>query len=178
MWSPEFRLALQAGRHASGKLDSLPDYQEVDWDRFLVLVRRHRIQGLVFHALVQLQAPMPKRVAEQLARDADTIVSGNLHAASACKRIDRAFRDAGQPLLFIKGLTLASLAYSNPFLKMSWDIDVLVDPRSIEPASQILTGLGYRLVIPRGQVVQWHRHRKESVWQGPDGTTVELHGRL
>ena len=40
-----------------------------------------------------------------------------------CGRLKGAFNGAGIPLLFVKGLTVAALAYPSPFLKMGWDIE-------------------------------------------------------
>ena len=85
-------------------------------------------------------------------------------------RLLEALRAPAVPLLFIKGLTLSKLAYGDPFLKMGWDIDVLVPADAVEAAAEQLQRLGFRLVVPSCRprlVSKWHRRRKESVWRSP-----------
>ncbi len=85
--------------------------------------------------------------------------------------------------MFIKGLAVARLAYGNPFLKMSWDLDLLVPSSRITEAAALLGTMGYRLVVPDttdpATLAAWHRRRKESVWVHDGiGLHLELHGRL
>ncbi len=141
------------------------------------------MQGLVWRCVRSLEIPVPQDVAGPLSNDAAAIARQNLIAASQSARIRDAFSQAGLPLIFIKGLTLAKLAYADPFAKMSWDVDVLVAKDAAAAAAAQLLRLGYRLVIPDVQpqspaFTQWHGKRKESVWRSPDGLHVELHTRL
>src|SRR5215218_1661581 len=99
---------------------------QVDWGRFLNACRRHRVQGLAWQALHGLEIVLPAPVRIALAADARVVVDQGLRAARESARLSYAFNAAGIPLLFLKGLTLGKLAYGNPFLKMGWDIDVLV----------------------------------------------------
>jgi hypothetical protein len=99
-------------------------------------------------------------------------------------RLKQGFAAAGVPVLFIKGVTLAALAYGTLSLKMGWDIDILVPPDAIGFAADALSQAGYRLVIPEistrsDQVEQWHQRFKESVWHNDERATyVELHTAL
>jgi hypothetical protein len=83
-------------------------------------------------------------------------------------------------LLFLKGLTVAALAYRSPMLKMGWDIDVLIDPSDLQRAARLLSGCGFSLRLPAelADLRSWHSTSKESVWRHPDGIHVELHTRL
>jgi hypothetical protein len=97
--------------------------------------------------------------------------------------LQKAFAKADIPLLFIKGLTVGKLAYGDPFLKMSWDIDVLIPPRRLAAAVTELEKLNYRLLLPSfdphsERFQKWHHARKESVWVSPDGLHLELHSGL
>ena len=152
----------------------------IDWGRFLATCRRHRIQGLAAHALAVLDVAMPRPVHIALGGDARAIAEQGLVAARESARLAESFRDAQLPLLFLKGLTVGKLAYDNPFLKMGWDIDVLVAPEDLQAAAAVLGGLGYTLSIPRdpGVLVDWHQSWKESIWRRGDGIVVELHNRV
>ncbi|MBA3512358.1 nucleotidyltransferase family protein [Sphingomonas sp.] len=156
--------------------------RRADWRRFLDLCSRHRVEGLVQRCLRALPLALPSEIARSLSKDAAAIAEHNLRAARESSRLLDAFTAADIPLLFVKGLTLSKLAYGDPFVKMSHDVDVLVPGDSIARAAALLDQLGYRLTLPAATdsapLERWHRQRKESVWRSPDGLTLELHSRL
>ncbi|WP_324749476.1 nucleotidyltransferase family protein [Sphingomonas sp. LY54] len=151
----------------------------VDWDRFLAVLARHRIEGLAHHALTAAEVAAPPAQAAALARSAADILRKNLEFAAEAVRIDRAF--AALPHLFVKGSTLAMLAYGTLALKGAWDIDILVSPETIAEAGAILADMGYICVLPAEpeQTEAWLRYVHETVWAHPTrGYAVELHSRL
>jgi hypothetical protein len=152
----------------------------VDWGAFLATCRRHRVQGLAWHALSKLDVGLPAPVQVALAGEARAIADQGLRAANESGRLALAFAGAKIPLLFLKGLTVGKLAYANPFVKMGWDIDLLIAPHDLSRAAAVLGELGYVLSIPSdpGRLAHWHRSWKESIWPGADGTIVELHTRV
>jgi hypothetical protein len=151
-----------------------------EWPAFLQTCRRHRIQALARQSLAALDIRVDPAVDVALSGDARNIAEHGLRAVRACRELAHAFDDARIPLLFLKGLALGKLAYGDPFLKMGWDIDLLILPQDISGASAVLTGLGYRLEHPACQagLARWHERHKESVWRNPDGLVVELHSRV
>ena len=179
----EFRLALACGRwaYADEGGDAVVELAAaVDWNRFIASCQRHRVQGLVWSALSRLQVEVPAAVQVALSSDARTIAGRGLRAAQESQRLQAEFERAGMPLLFLKGLTLARLAYGNPFTKMSADVDVLVLPADVGRAAALLQEVGYRLCRPDSddRIVDWHRLSKESVWQSETGLVLELHDRV
>lgn len=188
--STEFLLVVECCRWSFADDDAGDDAQPVHelartarWDDFLQRSRRHRVQGLVWHCLRTLEIRLPPSVATSLSDDTEAIARLNLLATRKSAKLLESFDRAGIPLLFIKGLTLAGIAYPHPFLKMSRDIDVLVPGDAIPAAATQLQSLGYRLVTPAvpadsARFRHWHGKRKESVWQSADGLYLELHSRL
>lgn len=176
----EFRLMVDCCRWSAHTEPARPPLagEAVDWDRFHALVRRHRVQGLVWHALRVSDVAVPGAVRDVLAADAARVAAQNLGALAASTQLLERFQGAGLQLLFVKGLTLGALAYRNPFIKMSWDLDILVAPQEIEAAAVLLGELDYRPVLPVSGIEAWHRRRKESQWKAPDGSFLELHSRL
>ncbi len=182
----EFALAVECCRWAFAGGDPLPVEQLtrlVDWDRFVRVSRRHRVEGLVWHCLSRLAVPLPAQSEHALAADAAAVAQHNLRAARQSALLLEGFTNAGIPLLFVKGLSLGKLAYGDPFLKMSRDIDVLVPGDAISAAAAELERLDHQLITPAvppqaRQLARWHRKRKESVWCSPDGVHIELHSRL
>jgi len=186
MTSPELELAIATCRSAYGDHDAQAIEEfgaAVRWDRFLALVGRHRIQALCWSGLADFRQKVPSDIAERLARQAEITVEHNLRSAIESSRLLGLFESAGIPLLFLKGLTLGALAYPDPFLKMGWDIDVLVPPEQVGEAAGLLRSAGYVAATPASAVdatvQRWHHTRKESVWHKADGGFhLDLHSRL
>lgn len=179
----EFALAVACGRWAfSGDgADEVRRLAEAaEWGEFLRVCRRHRVQGLAWHALCGVGVALPPAADIALGGDARSIADHGLRVARESARLAESFTQAGLRLLFLKGLTVASLAYGNPFLKMGWDIDLLVLPADVAASANRLGTLGYRLHIPENpsSLLRWHGFRKESIWRGSDGLVVELHSRV
>ena len=185
MISREFRLVVECCRRAfsddggDGRIHSLS--AAVDWGRFAQLVRFHRVHGLAWNALRSAGADAPPELEAALSTDARDIAATNLRIAAEARELRSAFDQAGLRLLFVKGLTVAALAYPRPMLKMGWDIDVLVAQSEVTDAAAILIARGYRRTVPGAAVdlTGWHARRKESVWSRPEQRLhVELHSRL
>ncbi|MBA3666254.1 MAG: nucleotidyltransferase family protein [Sphingomonas sp.] len=153
----------------------------VDGDALLALARRNRVEGLVWRAINDLDLPVDGPTADRLTAAATSIAQAGMLNAAESARLLASFDRAGIPLLFLKGLTLGVIAYGDPFVKMGWDIDLLVAPSRIGDAANRLVELGYRPVAPGDarRIAQWHDRNKESVWRkGKESIFVELHGRL
>ena len=179
--SSEMALAIACCRLSFRNPVRVPVGGVVDWEQFLGLSRRHRIQGLTHAGVETLGLPVPNPIAMALKSDAQGIVEHNLRSAAESARLLRLFKDAAVPTLFLKGLTVGALAYRDPFLKMGWDIDVLVPYARVGKAGSLLTRAGYDLIEPRRRSAfkAWHKRRKESVWKHRhSGLYVELHTRL
>jgi hypothetical protein len=185
--SPEFALAAACCRWPPS-----PEKDEavregaasVDWPLFLKVARRQRVEGLIWHALRQAGIDVPAAAAAGLQAAAQKIARQNLVNLAESARLRRALQEAGAEPLFVKGLTLARLAYGDIALKSGWDIDVLVERDAVDACADALESEGYRLIIPAGEVGRsrlawWHDRWKESVWSNrARGTHVELHSKL
>jgi hypothetical protein len=181
----ELCLAIAACRTAftggtDGEVEQLA--HTVDWDRFLKVASRHRIQALCWHGLKPISHVIPPAIAEPLRLQASAIVETNLRTAAESARLLALYQSADLQLMFLKGLTLSALAYPSPFLKMGWDIDLLVAPEKLPEAAQLLRSAGYGPVIPAAggsDLEKWHRWHKESVWHHAEGGFhIDLHTRL
>jgi hypothetical protein len=182
---PELKLAIACSRwciSGEGGEDVRRLSIEIDPTAFLRFIRRHRVQGLVAKALNDNAISISPEATKEIAREALSVGARNLQAAAESIRLLDEFENASVPLLFFKGLTLSALAYGDPFVKMSSDIDILVDPSDLPRAAEILSARGFRPTIPAAEssspaFANWHAHVKESVWKGR-GLVLELHTRL
>ena len=116
----------------------------IDWPRFLALARRHRVQGLVrigleaagIHAPLGLIAGHHRQIAR------------NLLLLDEAERIAAMLADAGIPAIFLKGATLAELAYGDQSVKQTLDNDLLVGPEHVAATIDLLQPIGYRVIDP------------------------------
>src|SRR5262249_43560932 len=149
MLDAEFQLAVDAcrvsidGRPLEGPLPA------VDWAGFLAITERHRVQAQCWHGLKPLAEQLPLDVRDALPGQGRAIVASNLAATAESARLHQMFQAEKVPLIFVKGLTLAALVYRDPMLKMSMDIDLLIDPARLADAARLLGSAGYDCVIPR-----------------------------
>lgn len=160
-----------------------PDRTLVDWSRLFRLAKRHRVEALCWQSLAQFPERMPAAVAEQFTKRSAITVESNLRSTAECARLRTKFEQEEVRLLFLKGLTLGSLAYPRPFLKMSWDIDLLVEGNQLEQAFRLLRTIGYHPTVPNDAddeaLKRWHQNSKESVWFSDSGNfTLDLHNRV
>jgi hypothetical protein len=115
---------------------------------------------------------------------AATLVYDNLAMAGEALRLQRLFDDANLSVLFIKGASLAVLAFGNLGLRGGMDIDVLV-PREMLPAAiALVVGAGYRRFDPPPDISDAQLRllmplRKDLGFvHHATGLRIELHWRL
>ena len=117
---------------------------------------------------------MPAPIDESLRLQASAIVEANLRIAAESARLFTLFQSAGLQLLFLKGLTLGALAYRAPFLKMGWDIDLLVDHNRLPGGSAIASIRG---LCPGHSRCRWQDTRNLAPLSQGIGV-ASLRGRL
>jgi hypothetical protein len=155
-----------------------------DWDRFLQLVRRHRVAGLVQDGLTRARSEIPAHIAREIAAETRALLHYNLVSAAEASRLWHLFAEAHLPVRFIKGVSQAVLAYGNLGLRHSWDIDLLVPAEVISKACLILERAGYRPLLPpssfsEAQLRTWlHRCKEISYIHDDKQLVLELHSRL
>jgi hypothetical protein len=156
----------------------------VDWARFLRIVARHRIWGLARQGLEQAGVALPPDIQRALDAKASALSRRNLVLAAETARLCRLFREAAVAAVFVKGVTLAKLAYTDISLKHSLDIDVLVSSTDVRKARAVLEQAGYALKHPLPAVTETQlemllKHGKE--WEflrAAGAVTTELHWTL
>jgi hypothetical protein len=146
----------------------------------LRVARFNRVASLAWEALASQRDELPADLAQSLSGEAAAIVAANLAVAAQCAELDRAFAQSQTAVLFLKGLTLGALAYRSAMLKAGWDIDILIDPKDLGTAAELLSSRGYVLITPasRERLEKWHARHKESLWRKGADFHVDLHTRL
>ncbi|MCF8475952.1 MAG: nucleotidyltransferase family protein [Pseudolabrys sp.] len=129
----------------------------VDWDRFLRVVRRQRVDGLVHAALAAAAVALPAAHAQALASRAQWIARQNLALTAETVRLQGLFAAADIPILVVKGVALARAAYGSVALKHSKDIDIWVAPERALQAWGLLETQGYGVWQPAANLTAQQR---------------------
>lgn len=175
MWPPSERRKSAIQDAASGT---------IDWDKFLLIVKRQRVPGLAHDGLKRAGIALPAGVYTRLAAEASNTVRQALQLAFEAVRIQAALDAAAIPVLFIKGSALALLAYGNLGIKHAWDIDMLVRPDQVLKACKVLLEAGYVRTVPPSNFgdepfFAWTEFAHEIVFHNEARASyIELHWRL
>jgi hypothetical protein len=156
-----------------------------DWQSFVDVARRHRIEGLALEALARAGVEAPGPAGERLRERARAGARRSLAQAAETVRLQCALDAGGLPNLVLKGVALDMLAWRRIGLKQAWDIDLLVLEVHVTAAVRILMRAGYVLEQPADldddpQAWRtWVALSKECVFRNPTSDlAVELHWRL
>jgi hypothetical protein len=152
-FSPELALVVACSRWPFGASEE----QEVraralvpiDWSRFLAWVQRNRITPLVYRNLRQAACPLvPEAVVLQLQSASTRHARRTLMQVAEAARVTRLLTAAGIRSMIIKGPVLAQLAFGEPTLRESEDIDLVIDPARVPEVERMLAKAGYRRIVP------------------------------
>jgi hypothetical protein len=156
----------------------------IDWDRFIRVVKRHQVAGLVQDGLRKAAIAAPDEVETQLRGMARRIALDNLRSASEVLRLQEMLADAGIAASILKGVPLGVLAYGTIALRQSQDLDIIVPEAMLIRAVGLLDEAGYLRVDPppsAGDAVLRNRlqlHNSVGLQVPASGSLVELHWRL
>jgi len=155
----------------------------IRWELFERVVAQHRVVALVQDGLRRAGVAVPPETAARIAAAAAAAGRTALAMARETVRLQHAFDAAQVPILFVKGTSLAMIAYGELGVKQSWDIDLLTTPEAGVAARHVLEDLGYHLRQPAGlddrRFARLPEFSKECVFFHKGlKTAVELHWRL
>ena len=175
MWPPSDHRTEAIEAAAAGPLD---------WPRFLRVAQRHRVLGLAHQGLAEARIVTPPEIRGEIDVRAATLVRENLAMAAEALRLQRLFDESHLPVLFVKGSSLAMLAFGNLGLTGSQDIDLLVSPEVIPAATELVARAGYRRCDPAPTISDTQLKlllplRKDLGFvHKTTGLRIELHWRL
>jgi hypothetical protein len=139
-------LAALAVPPAPDGLGALRGLDAAGWEPLLELAERHRVLPLLHRALEAHFAGLqvPPAVQARL-RSAHRLVGvrNTLLLARLGELLGR-LRDAGIPVLVLKGAHLAELIYEEVALRPMADVDLLVRPAQLAQAAELIGALGFR----------------------------------
>jgi hypothetical protein len=174
MWPPSDRRNEAIHAAATGPLD---------WSRFVRVATRQRVIGLVHDGLTRARPDVPPEIVCEIRGQAATLVRENLAMAAEALRLQHLFDEADLPVIFVKGTSLALLAFGNLGLSGGQDIDLLVPPETLTAATALVTRAGYRRFDPPPDIADAQLQvlmplRKDLGFIQSTGLRIELHWRL
>ena len=119
--------------------------EAVDWPLWLRVVKRQRVVGLARDALEHAGVEPPPAVDAVLGQVSRGIATKNLKVLGESVRLEALFRARAIPVVFLKGVALAQLAYGSISSKHGRDIDLLVPESAALEAWRLLEAEGYGL---------------------------------
>ena len=155
-FSPEFRLAAACAMWPPSdcRTEAIQAAAAgpIEWPRFLRVVQRHRVLGLAHQGLTDARLAVPPEIRREIGARAATLVRENLAMAAEALRLQRLFDEAHLPVLFVKGSSLAMLAFGNLGLSGGQDIDLLVPLEMLPEAMAVVARAGYRRFDPPSDI--------------------------
>jgi hypothetical protein len=159
----------------------------LDWERWLTLVEHHRLVPLVYRnlrgALLEPGMVVPQQALGKLKQFAELNAYRALRSLAELRRIVREFQLRGVAVRVLKGLPLAQSIFGDLSLRANGDLDLLIDPKDILQADQVLRGFGYTGLLPIGRFTPrqfsfYRAHWKDiSYARAANGSEVDLHWR-
>ena len=125
-------------------VDALPPRA---WGDIVDLALRHGV-GPLLHRALQARgelAQLPGDAIKRLEDERRATALDNLRNYGEFRRIARALRERGIPVIALKGLHLAELVYRDISLRPMSDLDILVPEAQVKPAVDLLLASEYEL---------------------------------
>ena len=141
-----FLLLMQAGESQErlARIDELLSRYDIRWDEMIRLARRHGGIPLFYRALKDKHHSLvPKNVKTRLQNDFHSIGLLITMQTRVMENLIEDFASVNMPILFFKGIQLATEAYGNPIWRKPGDLDVLLHEVHYAPARERLQQLGF-----------------------------------
>jgi hypothetical protein len=146
------------------------------------LAERHRLTPLVCDSLQQVSAKVFEQPdAQALRRRTRLIAQRNLQMTSEMLSLVKVLESRGIPAVPLKGPVLAMAAFRSLSSREFGDIDLLVSPKDLNRACDVLLSLGYQpqfQLTARQRAAYIRSQHAFTYHRSRDSMTVELHWRL
>jgi hypothetical protein len=148
--SPEWAVVLDGMRAALGSTKdpghaAASSAAAVDWSRVLEIARQHSIAPLLHRGLRRMAKQLPNAVSAALKQEYVRNAARNALLFRLLEGLLRSLASANVPVVALKGVYLAELAYAERALRPMSDIDLLVREEHLDRAAAALEAVGYRI---------------------------------
>ncbi|MBM6924823.1 nucleotidyltransferase family protein [Pseudoflavonifractor phocaeensis] len=158
-------LLLSAALHETDPPDLPPG---LTWRQVYHMARRHSVEQLAFYRIKDRVAREDPDTCREWERQCMQYLVLSLTQETEHQAISARFREAGIPLVSLKGAQLAELYPQGSFRQMA-DLDYLIPPEARQLGANLMEALGYQ-DSPEEDQADFH-----AVYHKPPYMTVELH---
>jgi hypothetical protein len=150
----------------------------IDWAYLLELVEFHGVAPLIAHHLITngFASQVPQRYLERLNQIYNGTLYRNMLLSDELIKVLSIFSRHKIPVITLKGTALAEQLYGNLGLRHVIDIDILVKPEELSPASSLLLEAGYKQLDTQLEWDHYFHKVYEKQMQFP--FFIELHWNL
>lgn len=145
-------------------------FEPADWEKFYQKARIHEVHTVIYPVVAALPPQLGPGNLLKTRWHTETLLS-SMHQLQNIKRISEVLRvlhQEGVPVIALKGLVLMN-DYPYPELRTMGDVDLLVQPKDLRYAEEILKALGY---------LEGVRGSKHITYECPNQLPIELHWSL
>lgn len=185
--SPEQRLLLLlCGMRNSESIEEAKIWltKPFNWTRLIALSERHRLLPQLYKSIKELSLSVPIEIPSDLKEKYYAQTEHVIKLATEGVRISTLLNRRGVDNILLKGPFLSDLIYGDVAIRPSRDIDILVDPMSVEQVHDLLLSEGYKMVYPdfilsKRQKNFYQKHKNQVAFRNPqNGILIEVHWRL
>jgi hypothetical protein len=154
----------------------------INWKRFAELADRHRLTPLVWGRLKEICPDVLEIPETQVMRHRTRmVVQRNLQLTQEMLSLVKVLESHGIVSVPLKGPLLAMAAFGSLSAREFGDIDLLVQPKDLDQACEVIRLLGYEpefRLTPRQRAAYIGMQHAFTYYRRRDKITVELHWRL
>lgn len=181
-YSPELKFLLVCCGSVKWETEDL--LPNINWNLFLKLVKRHRINPHVYQFGVNNPTIFSIEIIEQINKTQQVNTQRMLRLTSKMLQLQNLFAANGIKNIPIKGPALAFQIYNDPGMRHSLDLDFLVGSNDLDKISELMVKEGYKQIKPDFPLSprQKRAHKKLIhhfyFKQNNTGLLVEIHWKL
>ena len=181
-YPPELKLLISLIRNEETNSIKIPD--NFDYSYFQSLVQEHKLTSLVARNTELLERLFPAEVLQNIKNLQHRNAKRNLNYLRELVLLSENLKKKNLPHLFLKGPVLSELAYDNPCLKDSIDLDIFAPFHSLEKTHQLLVEAGYQMTYPAFEMNKTQRKINYKIshhynFRHPEKRVqIELHWKL
>jgi hypothetical protein len=155
---------------------------ETDWDYLSRAAETHRLIPLLYRNLTDIcEHDVPANIIRRFQRAYITNAAHNLRLTGELLRLIAILEGEGIQVVPFKGPVLAELLFQNIALRQFGDLDILVRPRDVNRAKQLLLDDGYQPEFQLSGKIEAEYIRSEHAFQfhkSANSFVIELHWRF
>lgn len=157
----------------------------LDWDVFTRLAICHRVHPLIYRCVRTVEdLALPQEVMHTLRWENELNLAKTLQMTGEMLNILRVMEEEGICAIVLKGIPLGIKLYGQAALRPSRDLDILVWPKDVEKARQVIEAQGYARTHPRFtetpvRLRNWMKNVHHfGYWHEDKDICLELHWRV